>query len=951
MIKILLRSTLVVLALLILFLIFLLSSSGLRFGLWLGKAFLPGELHYQSASGLITGPIELKGIDYRDKNLEVRIDELKFNWNLWALLIKKLSLQELKASRIVIIHHSPDTRKIPPLDFKDFYEKNPFRAYTQKIYTTAQAYKNFLQHFHFTWSLSIDNAKLGPVIYYSNNQRVFELSALRIQGRLSKKKINFSIGTAMIFPYSAEFQTQIVGDAGNYKLGFSVRGKNIDFSIAGAGNRHGITLSASKTEFFKGQIQGSFHLDWEKDLTWSTQFSAKNLFLDKADPKQSIEVFEANISSDGKLNREDSEFALLAKIKTKNSNINLDIQHRKAWLARWDISLAKGKYQSQGSLTGAFENPYTAGNLKIQNFTYSNYSAAELTTQWKLSLNKNSPLELEISANQFISPTFSAPKLALRISGTFIQHQIAIMADFDDSDEQILLSGSLQGNSWEAKVLSWEWGDFHLPSSDNIQLQINLPDYRSGFPNLKNRIDLSLQTNLSNLDFISDLFPDIRVTGGKIAGNFHLTGTLQKPILNGEMNFLNGKVLLPQLDLTLNDASIHSNEIGPVIHYTAHAIAGKDPVTIVGETDLTKPGKPSTFKITGNNILLVDTPEYTIYGTPDVTASFVGTQLNLSGTVFIPSGVIRPHDFRNVTQLPANEITFVGTPKVVGASPWQTNMNLKIIAGEHLVVDSFGIHGLLDGTVQLIQPPNQTLLANGKIGIHHGSYRAYGHELKISHGSFMQFTNSPITNPTLSIEATRKINASTGAQIQSFATEAIVVGMDIHGPLKNPDINLFSSSGDLSQSDILAYILTGATTNNGLFSAPNNTNSHGSFAYTANLLDAAKLGGAGVGNTAGLIAKIQSGLGFSELGFESDTTFDAIGNPLGNQTNFVVGRHLSRDFYIRYSRGIYGPGLAQENKITLRYLFRQHWAIQLETSELGNGSDTGADILYTTERK
>ena len=198
------------------------------------------------------------------------------------------------------------------------------------------------------------------------------------------------------------------------------------------------------------------------------------------------------------------------------------------------------------------------------------------------------------------------------------------------------------------------------------------------------------------------------------------------------------------------------------------------------------------------------------------------------------------------------------------------------------------------------------------------------------------------------MEATRKVTASAGSQIQAFASEKIIVGMNIHGPLNNPDINLFSSSGNLSQSDILSYILTGASSNNGSLFGAQNTNARGSLSYTSNILDAVKLGASGVGGTESLLQKIQSGLGFSELGIESDTTMDAIGNPLGNQTNFVIGRHLTKNLYLRYTRGIYGPGLAQENLITLRYLFRHNWAIQLESSEFSNTAVWGADILYTT---
>ena len=111
------------------FIIFLLTPAGLKTGLSIAKTFLPGELKYASASGLLTGPIELKNIDYRQKNLEVRIQSLHFNWSLWALFFKRLSLQDLKASHIQIIQHRPPEKPSSSFDFSLLLHKNLFLEY------------------------------------------------------------------------------------------------------------------------------------------------------------------------------------------------------------------------------------------------------------------------------------------------------------------------------------------------------------------------------------------------------------------------------------------------------------------------------------------------------------------------------------------------------------------------------------------------------------------------------------------------------------------------------------------------------------------------------------------------------------------------------------------------------------------------------------------------------
>lgn len=948
--KILWRTGLAFLSFLILALIFLLSTSGLKLGLLIGTSFLPGELHYKTASGLITGPIKLTDLDYRQGTQEIRVKSLQFNWNLWALMIKKLSISQISADRIEIIEHKSTSQKSPPLDLSLFYKKNPFEHYTEQANAMARNYTQFLKNFKWSWDIQIKNAYLGPIRYYApTHTLILELSSLHVSGELSKQKSNFSIDTTTRFPYTTQIQASLSGNSTHYLLNFSAAGKEMNFRISGSGNEHHLNLSTTKTTVLNGLLNGHLNLDWKNDLIWETHLIANHINFSSFYPKWS-QNFQADIQSKGNLSRKNPGFNLSAKIKTPLSHIDLDIQHQNDWQAKWDIALANRKYQIQGTLRGPFGNPSTTGTLKIRDFSYSPYSASSLTAQWKINLIENTPATISVTADQFSSGTFFAKKLRASLTGTLSQHQIALSADFQNSGTQISMNGSLKGKTWSAKLLRWNWGDFHLPSQDQVDMQITLPDYKSGLPQKNNKIDATLHVNLSHLAFISELIRDLNVQAGKIAGSLHITGTLASPLISGELDFSEGALFIPAWDLKLTHASITSLAVGHVVKYTAEAISGKNPVTITGETDFSQAGIPTHLKLKGNDILLVDTPEYTIYGSPNVSATIVGTRLDLSGDILLPRALIRPHDFRNTTQLPTNEVVFIGQPKVVGQSSWQINSNLNIIAGEQVLIDSFGIQGSLDGAVHIIQTPDQTLLANGKIGIRHGFYRAYGHQLKISHGSFMQFTNSPINNPMLSIEATRTVTASAGSQIQAFASEKIIVGMNVHGPLNNPDINLFSSLGNLSQSEILSYILTGgAAANNSAFGAPN-TNASGNFAYNANILDAIKLGASGVGGTESLLQRIQSGLGFSELGIESNTTLDAVGNPLGSQTNFVIGRHITKDLYLRYTRGIYGPGLAQENLITLRYLIRKNWAIQLESSEFSNTAVWGADILYTTER-
>lgn len=134
----------------------------------------------------------------------------------------------------------------------------------------------------------------------------------------------------------------------------------------------------------------------------------------------------------------------------------------------------------------------------------------------------------------------------------------------------------------------------------------------------------------------------------------------------------------------------------------------------------------------------------------------------------------------------------------------------------------------------------------------------------------------------------------------------------------------------MSQANILSYLLLGYS---------NSSSTAGNTDLLIRALGAIDLKSQGLLGKENIASQIKSGLGLNELGVESETTVDALGNPLDKQSAFVVGKSLSRHFYVRYSFGLLTP----VNVFELRYLFNENWAIQTDSSSLGNG----ADILYT----
>src|SRR5207237_543189 len=93
----------VLLCIIALFVVAALSPSGLKMELFFLGKFLPGELHYQQVSGVIVGPIKIKDLSYQDKNIKVTIKQLHLQWELLALIQKKLHIENIKSQGINIV--------------------------------------------------------------------------------------------------------------------------------------------------------------------------------------------------------------------------------------------------------------------------------------------------------------------------------------------------------------------------------------------------------------------------------------------------------------------------------------------------------------------------------------------------------------------------------------------------------------------------------------------------------------------------------------------------------------------------------------------------------------------------------------------------------------------------------------------------------------------------------
>lgn len=239
-----------------------------------------------------------------------------------------------------------------------------------------------------------------------------------------------------------------------------------------------------------------------------------------------------------------------------------------------------------------------------------------------------------------------------------------------------------------------------LSQQNNITVTLALPDYLTS----ENSIALqpikgNASLNISDLSIISAIAPQLAKPKGKLVGNVTISGTLTKPFLHGQIQLQRGSVEIPQLQLTLNKIAITLDASGHTVHYQLQAYSKDKPIKLSGETELSLSDKPTRITLEGNDILISDTAQYTVYISPKLQIEIKGNQLHFSGSITIPKALLKPIHFKMSNTLP-EDVVFVGSD-TDKQSRWETYAKVKIIIGDDVKVDARGLTGQLKGEIDV----------------------------------------------------------------------------------------------------------------------------------------------------------------------------------------------------------------------------------------------------------
>lgn len=433
------------------------------------------------------------------------------------------------------------------------------------------------------------------------------------------------------------------------------------------------------------------------------------------------------------------------------------------------------------------------------------------------------------------------------------------------------------------------------------------------------QINANMNASLPDLAPFAVFAPQLANVHGRMDARGSVTGTLQEPVITGEVTAAELAADIPAVGLHLKNGRF---DVRPKSTSEFQVTGGIES----GEGALKFAGTASTsgainMQVDGDRFLAADIPGAKVLISPDIDVVRNEERTTLSGKVTIPAADV------NLQKLPkGGDKAQAASPDVVvvdaetqedeaeKAIPLYANITVivggqdkgRALQEEAVNLTGFGLVARVNGQLDVRERPGTETVASGDVNVT-GTYKAYGQDLTIQQGQLL-YASTPLDNPSLRIEATRTV-------------DEVVAGLRIRGTAQSPELTVFSDP-PMGQANALSYIVAGK---------PLEDIGSGSGEGDAMQAATRSLGAA----AGGLLAKnLGRRLGADELSVQD--------NEMLGGAALTVGQYLSPRVYLSYGVGLFEPG----EVITLRYKLSRSLSVQAQRGP----EDTRAGIEFRKQR-
>lgn len=426
-----------------------------------------------------------------------------------------------------------------------------------------------------------------------------------------------------------------------------------------------------------------------------------------------------------------------------------------------------------------------------------------------------------------------------------------------------------------------------------------------------------IRGTLEDRGFAGFLAPQLSRTEGRIELDLSPAGTRAVPELTGSLSLRDGAADMIPLGVRLEEVSLDLETQGGGAWEAAGSVrSGAGTLAIEGELTVPSLAAPDSitgdFTVRGERFLAYNTVLATVVASPELGVRLVPGRLEVRGNARIPEAEITPRDLEGAVGV-SQDVVIVQTADGPDeaeeeAAPLDLFAEVRVVMGDEVELDGFGVTGRLEGDLIVEIAPGQAPLGRGELQVVEGEYTALGQTLEIDRGRLL-YADGVLTNPRLDIRVVRE-------------TGDVVAGMEIEGTAETPRAELFSEPA-MPEADVLSYLVLGRP------------------ATLAGEEEGDALGQAASALGVAGAQQIAERLGGGVLGLEEARVEAEEGEGLEGAT-LVLGTYLSPRLWVGYGIGLFDA----TNVLRVRYQLGTNWLLQTES-----GAHTGADIIYTIERR
>lgn len=288
----------------------------------------------------------------------------------------------------------------------------------------------------------------------------------------------------------------------------------------------------------------------------------------------------------------------------------------------------------------------------------------------------------------------------------------------------------------------------------------------------------------------------------------------------------------------------------------------------------------------------------------DLALNIKPEHIQLSGDINVPYARL------TIRKIPTTAIGVSGDTVIVGQqkqdeSPLNITTDLKVTLGNDVQFQGVGLFSKLNGSLRIRQQGEQPIRADGVVNLSEARYKAYGQDLSVKEGK-MIFAG-PLSNPDILVRA-----------IRTHTENDVEVGVLVQGPVKHPELSLFSNPA-MSETNRLSYLLTGRASDSEDGASGNA------------LTQAAVALGLQSGNA--IAQELASGVGIRDFNLGTDTGED------GQEAQ--MSGYIGPNLYLKYGYSLF----EKISAITARYTLTE--ALFLE---LYSGRRKSVDLFWRINR-